>query len=117
MYEMLGVLIIYTLVSFAGMATLWTIAVKKGAIARPAFFFWIKVPDHYGYAVESGDAANIIGLDKIQGRGVPEYSLAANIFRVSMVYGQTGAQGAPVQNQVSQSSERNRGFSLPISRP
>jgi len=42
MYEMLVVLIFYVLVSFLGMAALWTVAVKKRVIARPSFFFWLR---------------------------------------------------------------------------
>lgn len=37
MYEMLIVFIIYLVLSFAGMTAIWTIAFKKGVIAKPWF--------------------------------------------------------------------------------
>ena len=111
MFEMLTVLIIYMIISFAGMAALWTIAVKKGVIARPAFFFWVKAHNHDFSVVEDSGASNIIGLGKIQGGGVREYALAPDSVGVALVYAKTGAQGAHVQNEISQSSGWNRGFS------
>ena len=42
MYELFVVLAAYSVFSFLLMLMLWTLAVKKGAIARPKYFFWIK---------------------------------------------------------------------------
>jgi hypothetical protein len=41
MWEFLAVVLIYTILSFAGMAVLWTVAAKKGLLQAPTFFFWM----------------------------------------------------------------------------
>jgi len=41
MLELLAVLGIYFAVSFIGMAALWTVAVRKGVVRAPSYFFWI----------------------------------------------------------------------------
>lgn len=42
MYEMTAVLIIYAVLSFAGMAVLWTLAARKGIVRPPSYFFWVR---------------------------------------------------------------------------
>lgn len=41
MWELLIVFLGYLLLSFAGMAALWTVAARKGHVPAPAFFFWM----------------------------------------------------------------------------
>jgi hypothetical protein len=42
MWELLTVLGIYLVVSFVGMAALWTVAVRKGVVCAPRYFFWVR---------------------------------------------------------------------------
>jgi hypothetical protein len=41
MWEILTVLALYLIVSFLGMIALWTVAVRRGAVSAPRFFFWV----------------------------------------------------------------------------
>lgn len=42
MWELLAVLGIYLVVSFIGMAALWTVAARKGLVLAPSYFFWMR---------------------------------------------------------------------------
>jgi hypothetical protein len=45
MWELLAVLTIYLAVSFLGMAALWTVAIRKGVVRAPSYFFWIRADE------------------------------------------------------------------------
>ncbi len=42
MYEIMVVLLIYALLSLAGMTVVWTVAANKEIVRPPSFFFWMR---------------------------------------------------------------------------
>jgi hypothetical protein len=46
MWELLAVFGIYLAVSSVGMAALWTVAVRKGAVRAPSYFFWMRTVEN-----------------------------------------------------------------------
>jgi len=58
MWELLAVLVVYLIVSFVGMAALWTVAARKGVVRAPDYFFWVRRDQHHMLPTASGPTSS-----------------------------------------------------------
>jgi hypothetical protein len=63
MWELLAVLGVYLVVSFIGMAALWTVAAGKSLVRAPSYFFWMRADKAPMPSVcESSDSNAVLNL-------------------------------------------------------